>query len=70
MNPSLLPVSATETRNSASATIDSLSPLQIVRLMNAEDQHVIDAVAQKNWRLPRDRGDCRTVLQRRSADLC
>ncbi|HQX48641.1 MAG TPA: N-acetylmuramic acid 6-phosphate etherase [Planctomycetaceae bacterium] len=36
---------ATETRNPASAAIDTLSPLGIVRLMNAEDQQMIDAVA-------------------------
>ncbi|MBC7967013.1 MAG: N-acetylmuramic acid 6-phosphate etherase [Fuerstia sp.] len=48
-----MPVSATETRNAASATIDSLSPLQIVRLMNAEDQHVIDAVAREELAIAR-----------------
>ena len=53
MNPPPLPVSATETRNAASATIDSLSPLQIVRLMNAEDQHVIDAVAREELAIAR-----------------
>ena len=53
MNPSLPPVSATETRNSASAKIDSLSPLQIVRLMNAEDQHVISAVAREELAIAR-----------------
>ncbi len=53
MNPPPLPVSATETRNSASTTIDSLSPLQIVRLMNAEDQHVIDAVAREELAIAR-----------------
>ena len=53
MNPPPLPVSATETRNPASATIDSLSPLQIVRLMNAEDQHVIDAVAREELAIAR-----------------
>jgi len=53
VNPSLPPVSATETRNSASAKIDSLSPLQIVRLMNAEDQHVISAVAREELAIAR-----------------
>ena len=53
MNETSLPVSATETRNAASATIDSLSPLQIVRLMNAEDQHVIDAVAREELAIAR-----------------
>lgn len=46
-------MSATETRNSASATIDSLSPLEIVRLMNAEDQHVINAVAREELAIAR-----------------
>lgn len=53
MNQRTLPVSATETRNAASAAIDSLSPLQIVRLMNAEDQHVIDAVAREELAIAR-----------------
>ena len=53
MNPPPLPVSATETRNAASAAIDSLSPLQIVRLMNAEDQQVIDAVAREELAIAR-----------------
>lgn len=53
MNQPPLPVSATETRNAASATIDSLSPLQIVRLMNVEDQHVIDAVAREELAIAR-----------------
>src|SRR5687768_10368377 len=35
----------TEARNPASAELDELSPLQIVRLMNAEDARVIPAVA-------------------------
>lgn len=48
-----LPVSATETRNTASAAIDSLSPLQIVRLMSAEDQQVIDAVAREELAIAR-----------------
>lgn len=39
--------SATEARNPASATIDSLSPLGIVRLMNSEDRHLIEAVAKE-----------------------
>ena len=38
---------ATESRNPASLAIDSLSPLGIVRLMNSEDQQVIDAVARE-----------------------
>ena len=53
MNPPPLPVSATETCNPASAIIDSLSPLQIVRLMNAEDQQVIDAVAREELAIAR-----------------
>ena len=53
MNETSPPVSATETRNAASATIDSLSPLQIVRLMNAEDQHVIAAVAREELAIAR-----------------
>ncbi len=53
MNQPPLPVSATETRNAASATIDRLSPLQIVRLMNAEDQYVIDAVAREELAIAR-----------------
>ncbi len=53
MNPRPLAVNATETRNAASATIDSLSPLQIVRLMNAQDQHVIDAVAREELAIAR-----------------
>jgi len=53
VNQRTLPVSATETRNAASAAIDSLSPLQIVRLMNAEDQHVIDAVAREELAIAR-----------------
>src|SRR5438552_8881192 len=35
----------TEARNPASAELDELSPLQFVRLMNAEDAKVIPAVA-------------------------
>jgi N-acetylmuramic acid 6-phosphate etherase len=35
----------TEARNPASTNLDDLSPLQIVRLMNAEDGRVISAVA-------------------------
>ncbi len=53
MNLPPLPVSATETRNSATAAIDSLSPLQIVRLMNAEDQQVIAAVAREELAIAR-----------------
>jgi len=53
VNSSLSNVSATETRNSASASIDSLSPLEIVRLMNAEDQHVINAVAREELAIAR-----------------
>ena len=53
VNPSFSLVSATETRNSASATIDSFSPLEIVRLMNAEDQHVINAVAREELAIAR-----------------
>lgn len=41
----LAPGAATETRNPASAAIDSLSPLAFVRLMNSEDQKVLRAVA-------------------------
>ena len=40
-------VGETEARNPASAMIDSLSPLEIVRLMNTEDQQVIEAVAKE-----------------------
>src|SRR5437899_1978643 len=35
----------TEARNPASTNLDDLTPLQIVRLMNAEDARVIPAVA-------------------------
>src|SRR5688572_13618406 len=35
----------TEARNPASAELDDLSPLQLVRLMNAEDGRVIPAIA-------------------------
>lgn len=44
---------ATEARNPASSAIDRLSPLEIVRLMNAEDQHVIDAVAKEELAIAR-----------------
>jgi N-acetylmuramic acid 6-phosphate etherase len=37
----------TEARNPASAELDELSPLQIVRLMNAEDARVIPAVGSQ-----------------------
>jgi N-acetylmuramic acid 6-phosphate etherase len=37
----------TEARNPASAELDELSPLQIVRLMNAEDAKVIPAIASQ-----------------------
>ncbi len=37
----------TEARNPASGRIDTLSPLEIVRLMNAEDAKVAEAVAQR-----------------------
>ncbi len=47
MNESYLSAAATETRNPASAAIDSLSPLAIVRLMNTEDHNVILAVARE-----------------------
>jgi N-acetylmuramic acid 6-phosphate etherase len=45
---SLFPASAaTESRNPASTAIDALSPLEIVRLMNAEDRRAVDAVAME-----------------------
>src|SRR5262245_31764747 len=37
----------TEARNPASAELDDLSPLELVRLMNAEDARVIPAVASQ-----------------------
>ena len=37
----------TEARNPASANLDELSPLELVRLMNAEDAKVIPAVASQ-----------------------
>src|SRR5437870_1572738 len=37
----------TETRNPASSNLDQLAPLEIVRLMNAEDANVIPAVASQ-----------------------
>jgi N-acetylmuramic acid 6-phosphate etherase len=36
----------TEARNPASEQIDTLSPLEIVRLMNAEDAKVAEAVGR------------------------
>lgn len=48
-----VPINATEMRNAASAAIDSFSPLEIVRLMNAEDQRVIDAVAKEELAIAR-----------------
>ena len=48
-----VPISATEMRNAASAAIDSFSPLEIVRLMNAEDQRVINAVAKEELAIAR-----------------
>lgn len=47
------PASATETRNPASAAIDSLSSLAIVRLMNVEDQSVLHAVAREELAIAR-----------------
>lgn len=44
-DPSALERLTTEARNPASERIDTLSPLEIVRLMNAEDAKVADAVA-------------------------
>lgn len=41
----------TEARNPASEAIDSLSALEIVRLMNAEDAKVAEAVAQEAERI-------------------
>lgn len=37
----------TESRNPASENLDSLSPLEIVRLINAEDKKVAEAVGQE-----------------------
>jgi N-acetylmuramic acid 6-phosphate etherase len=37
----------TEARNPASEKIDTLSPLEIVRLMNAEDARVAEAVGRE-----------------------
>ena len=37
----------TEARNPASTDLDRLTPLALVRLMNAEDGHVISAVASQ-----------------------
>ncbi len=53
MNEVLQNAGATEARNPASSAIDRLSPLEIVRLMNAEDQHVIDAVAKEELAIAR-----------------
>jgi N-acetylmuramic acid 6-phosphate etherase len=43
----------TEARNPASAELDELSPLQFVRLMNAEDARVIPAVASQAEQIAR-----------------
>lgn len=40
-------ISSTESRNPASERIDTLSPLEIARLMNAEDAKVAEAVGQE-----------------------
>ena len=37
----------TEARNPASAELDELTPLQLVRLMNAEDAKVTSAIASQ-----------------------
>lgn len=42
---------ATEGRNAASASVDSLSPQQIVELMNAEDRLVATAVATQSTQI-------------------
>ena len=34
----------TESHNPCSASIDTLSPMEVVRLMNAEDTKVVDAI--------------------------
>lgn len=49
----LPPSAATEARNSASAEIDRLSPLQIVDVMNAEDSRVAAAVAAEKMAIAR-----------------
>src|SRR5262245_60919618 len=43
----------TEARNPASAELDDLSPLELVRLMNAEDARVIPAVASQAEQIAR-----------------
>jgi N-acetylmuramic acid 6-phosphate etherase len=43
----------TEARNPASTNLDELSPLQLVRLMNAEDARVIPAVASQEAAIAR-----------------
>jgi N-acetylmuramic acid 6-phosphate etherase len=43
----------TERRNPRSASIDLASPLEIVDLMNAEDRHVADAVAERRLDIAR-----------------
>ncbi len=53
MNEPFLSASATESRNPAAAAIDRLSPLAIVRLMNSEDQRVIQAVAREELAIAR-----------------
>src|SRR5262249_13149678 len=37
----------TEARNPASTNLDELSPLELAQLMNAEDQHAVEAVASQ-----------------------
>src|SRR5262245_15079879 len=43
----------TEARNPASTRLDELSPLEFVRLMNAEDGRVLEAVASQAERIAR-----------------
>src|SRR5207244_4527747 len=43
----------TEARNPASEKIDTLSPLEIVRLMNAEDARVAEAVGRESEAIAR-----------------
>ncbi len=43
----------TEARNPHSASIDALSPLEIVRLMNAEDAKVVEAVGAESESIAR-----------------
>jgi N-acetylmuramic acid 6-phosphate etherase len=45
--PSAMSLPPTEARNPASEQIDTLSPLEIVRLMNAEDARVAEAVGRE-----------------------